>query len=119
MFDGILWAFVMGGAICVLAQLVMDLTKLTPAHVMVLFVSFGAIASGLGLYKPLVELAGAGASVPLPGFGHALVQGALDQVKKDGWVGVVTGGLTATALGITLAVLSGLAMAAVFTPKGR
>lgn len=113
-----LWAIVVGGLLCVLAQLVLDLTPLTPAHTMVLFVGLGSIASALGLYEPLVKLAGAGATVPLTGFGHALVQGALEAAKGKGAVGLVTGGLEATALGLTAAILLGFTASLLFTPKG-
>lgn len=113
-----LWAFVIGGLLCVLAQLVVDLTSLTPAHVMVLFVMLGAVAAGLGLYDPLVRLAGAGASVPLPGFGNVLVRGILKDIARRGPVGLLSGGLTASAMGITAAVLFGYFMAVLFSAKG-
>jgi stage V sporulation protein AE len=113
-----LWAFVIGGALCAVAQLVVDLTPLTPAHTMVLFVSLGAVAAGLGVYEPMVKLAGAGATVPLPGFGYALVKGILKETAAKGALGLLTGGLTATSLGITAAVLFGYLMAVVFNPKG-
>lgn len=111
-------AFVIGGLICVLGQLLMDLTPLTPAHVLVGFVVLGGILSGFGLYQPLVDLAGAGASVPLPGFGHALVSGALEDVDKFGFTGIFTGPLKATAPGITAAIVFGLIFAVIFNPKG-
>lgn len=111
-------AFLVGGTLSLVAQLVLDLGKLTTAHVMVLFVSLGAVASGMGLYEPLVNLGGAGATVPLPGFGHALVQGILEGARKDGLFGLFAGGLTATALGLTAAVLFGYLVALVFNPKG-
>ncbi|MCL6450120.1 MAG: stage V sporulation protein AE [Acetobacteraceae bacterium] len=114
------WAFVVGGGLCVVAQLLLDLTPdaLTPAHVMVIFVSLGALLSGLGLYQPLVDLAHAGATVPLPGFGHALVQGILKEAGREGWLGLVTGGLKATALGLTAAILVGYVVALLFNPRG-
>jgi len=112
------WAFVVGGLLCVLAQLVLDLTRLTQAHVMVLFVSLGAVVSGLGWYKPLVELGGAGAMIPLPGFGHALVQGIMKELPKSGWIGLFTGGLSATAFGLTVAIVAGYGVALLFNPKG-
>lgn len=111
-------AFVVGGLMCVLAQLTLDLGKLTGAHVMVLFVVLGAVASGLGLYEPLIKFAGAGASIPLPAFGHALVQGMLKGARAGGFAGLLTGGLSATAMGLTVAILFGLAMALVFRPRG-
>lgn len=113
-----LMAFIIGGLICVLGQLLMDLTPLTPAHVLVLFVVLGGVLSGLGLYQPLVDIGGAGATVPLPGFGHSLVSGAIEEVNKIGPLGIFTGAVKATAAGITAAVVFGLAMAIVFNPKG-
>jgi stage V sporulation protein AE len=111
-------AFVVGGLICVVAQLLLDLAKLNPAHVMVSFVCLGAIISGVGLYQPLVDIGGAGATVPLTGFGHALYQGIVKEVGQAGVVGLLTGGLRATALGITVAVASGVLVAILCNPKG-
>ncbi len=113
-----LMAFVIGGLLCFVAQLIVDLTNFTQAHTMVLFVSLGALISGFGLYQPLVDLGGAGATVPLPGFGHALVQGITKATQQEGAVGLVTGGLTATALGVTVAVVFGYAFSILFDPKG-
>jgi stage V sporulation protein AE len=110
-------AFLVGGLMCCAAQLVVDLTPLQAAHVMVLFVVLGAVAGGLGLYGPLVKLAGAGATVPLPGFGYALVQGISREVASKGAVGLLSGGLTGTALGISAAVLFGYGVALFFNPK--
>jgi len=114
----ILWAFVVGGLFCVAAQLVVDLGRLNPAYVMVLFVVLGAVASGLGLYEPLIARAGAGASIPLPAFGHALVQGMLKGAAQSGFTGLLGGGLAATATALTAAILMGLLMAVVTRPKG-
>lgn len=113
-----LQAFLLGGLLCVLAQLVVDVGRLTPAHTMVLFVVSGAVLSGFGLYEPLVRWGGAGATVPLTGFGHALTQGVIREISQEGFVGVLTGGLRATALGITVAILSGYVIALAFNPKG-
>lgn len=113
-----LMSFLIGGLICVLGQLLMDLTPLTPAHVLVLFVVLGAILSGLGLYQQLVDIGGAGATVPLPGFGHSLVTGTIEEINKVGFWGIFTGAVKATAAGITAAVVFGLAIAIVFNPKG-
>ena len=113
-----LLAFIIGGLICIIGQLLMDLTPLTPAHVLVFFVVLGGILSGLGFYQPLIELAGAGASVPLTGFGHALVAGTIEEVDKVGLLGVFSGALKATAIGIMAAVFFGLTMAVLFNPKG-
>lgn len=110
-------AFGVGGAMCAFAQGVMMVGKLTPAHVMVLFVVLGAVAGAFGLYGPLVQLAGAGASVPLPGFGFALVQGAMQDAHSMGWVGAFSGGLRATGAGIKAAVVFALAAALVASPR--
>lgn len=111
-------AFLIGGLICVIGQLLMDLTPLTPAHVLVLFVVLGGVLSGLGLYQPLVDLAGAGAVVPLPGFGHALVSGTIEEIDKVGFLGVFSGALKATSVGVMAAVIFGFTMAVLFNPKG-
>ena len=114
------WAFVIGGAFCVIGQLLMDLTsyKFTPAHVLVTFVSAGAIISALGLYQPLVNFAGAGATVPLTGFGHLLAQGAINGVNQKGILGAFSGGVSAAAVGITAAVVFGYLAALTFRPRG-
>jgi stage V sporulation protein AE len=110
-------AFLVGGAMCVLAQLVVDVGRLTAAHVMVLFVVLGAIAGGLGIYQPLVQWAGAGATVPLPGFGYTMVQGIDKATGTAGVMGLLTGGLTAASAGIKAAVLCSLGAALVFNPR--
>lgn len=110
-------AFLIGGLVCVIGQILMDMTPLTPAHVLVLFVVSGAILSGIGLYQPLVELSGAGATVPLPGFGHALVTATIEDVNKYGFWGIFSGALRGTAGGITAAMMFGLLMAVLFNPK--
>jgi len=113
------WAFVVGGGICLVGQLLMDLTsyKITPAHVLVGFVTLGAILSGLGLYQPLVDFAGAGATVPLTGFGHLLAKGAIEGVTKDGPLGIFSGALSAAAVGITASVVFGYFAAVAFRPR--
>lgn len=116
--QGYLMAFVIGGLICVIGQLLMDTTPLTPAHVLVLFVVLGGVLSGLGLYQPLIDLGGAGATVPLPGFGHALVSGTIEDVDKYGFTGIFTGAFRAAAAGITAAMVFGFAMAVLFNPRG-
>ncbi|KYZ77489.1 stage V sporulation protein AEB [Anaerosporomusa subterranea] len=113
-----LMAFLIGGLICVIGQLLMDMTPLTPAHVLVIFVVCGAVLSGLGVYQPLVEIGGAGATVPLPGFGHALVTATIEDVNKYGFWGIFSGALRGTAAGITAAMIFGLLAAALFNPKG-
>lgn len=113
-----LMAFLIGGLICIAGQLLMDLTPLTPAHVLVLFVVAGGVLSGLGLYQPLIDLGGAGATVPLPGFGHTLVSGTIEEINKSGFLGIFTGALKATAAGLTTAIVFGFAAAVLFNPKG-
>lgn len=114
-------AFVVGGAICVIGQLLMDLTsyKITPAHILVGFVTGGVVLSAVGLYQPLVDFAGAGATVPLPGFGHLLAQGAIKGVQTRGLLGAFSGGIEAASVGIAAAVIFGYLIAATFTPKGE
>ncbi|MDH7576261.1 MAG: stage V sporulation protein AE [Bacillota bacterium] len=114
-----LLAFVIGGLLCVIGQLLMDLTRssITPAHILVGFVTGGAVLSGLGLYQPLVDLAGAGATIPLSGFGHSLAQGAIRAVQSKGLLGAFAGGVEATAAGLVAAVVFGYAMAVLFNPR--
>ena len=112
-------AFVVGGLICVIGQILIDKTKLTPARILVSFVVAGTILSALGLYQPLVDFAGAGATVPLTGFGHLLIKGVKEGIAKDGLLGVLTGGLTSTAGGITASILCGVLVAIIFKPKNK
>lgn len=120
MFEMVIPAFLVGGAICVIGQLLMDLTKpsFTPAHVLVTFVSGGAILGALGVYGPLVRIGGAGASIPLSGFGYSLAKGAMEAVQKRGLMGAFSGGVEATAVGIAAAVFFGYLMSVAFKPKG-
>lgn len=113
-----IWAFVVGGTICVVGQLMMDGLKLTPAHTMVTLVVTGAILGGLGLYDPLVKFAGAGASVPISSFGNQLVKGALQEADRTGLVGVLTGIFKITSAGISAAIIFGFISAVLFKPKG-
>ena len=106
-----LWAFLVGGAICAVGQLLLDFTKLSPARILVLFVTTGVALTALGLYGPLVELAGCGATVPLTGFGYLMAEGVKKAVAEEGLFGALSGGITAAAAGITAAVLFGLATA--------
>ncbi|MBE6850044.1 MAG: stage V sporulation protein AE [Ruminococcus sp.] len=110
-------AFLVGGAICAVGQVLIDYTKLTPARILTAFVVIGVILSGLGWYAPLVEFAGAGASVPLTGFGHLLAKGVRQAIAEDGALGILSGGITAAAGGITAALLAGLLTAAVFKKR--
>lgn len=118
-FIDYLFAFLIGGLICVIGQLLMSLTRLTPARILVAFVTAGVVLTALGLYRPLVELAGAGATVPLTGFGYSLATGAIEGAKNEGLLGAVTGGVKATAAGITAAVFFGYIFALIFTPKTK
>lgn len=111
-------AFLVGGGICVIGQILMDVFKLTPAHTMCTLVVVGAILGGLGLYEPLIKLAGAGASVPISSFGNSLVKGALFEAKRDGLIGVITGIFEVTSAGISAALIFGFIGALLFRPKG-
>ncbi len=113
----LLKAFAVGGAICIIGQLLIDKTKLTPARILVIFVTTGAILGGFGIYEKLVDFAGAGATVPLTGFGNLLAKGAIEKVKSDGFIGVFTGGTAAAAGGIAAAVFFGYIASLVAKPK--
>lgn len=106
-------AFVVGGLICVVGQLLIDLTAMTPARILVLFVTLGVVLTAVGLYEPIVEFAGAGATVPLTGFGYTLAKGVQEAVAEQGLFGVITGGVTGAAGGITAAILFGFLCALV------
>jgi stage V sporulation protein AE len=112
------WAFVIGGLICVVGQLLFDVAKLTPAHTLSLFVVIGAVLAGFDLYEPLVDFAGAGATVPIVSFGNSLVNGAMMESEKHGLVGVLTGMFEITSSGISAAIVFGFIGALVFRPKG-
>ena len=112
-------AFIVGGFFCLIGQVLIDKTKLTPARILVSYVVAGVLLSGLGLYEPLAEFAGAGATVPLTGFGHALAKGVREAVEEKGLLGALTGGLKATAGGITAAVVSGLIVSLIFKDKDK
>ena len=114
-----LWAFLVGGTLCVIAQILIDRTRLTPARILVLYVTVGVFLGAVGVYKPLVALAGAGATVPLTGFGYAISAGVREAVDKQGFLGVFTGGLKATAGGIAAAITAGLLAAILFRPKDK
>lgn len=111
--------FIAGGLLCVVGQLLISLTKLTPARILVLFVVSGVFLSALGVYEPFVELAHAGATVPLTGFGHSLAQGAIKAAAEKGPLGALTGGISATAGGVAAAILCGFLMAVLFRPKTK
>lgn len=112
-------AFLIGGAICLVGQLLIDKTKLTPARILVSYVVAGVILGAVGLYEPFAEFAGAGAAVPLTGFGNTLAKGVREAVDEQGFLGIFTGGLKATAGGITAAILAGLLAALLFRPKDK
>jgi stage V sporulation protein AE len=112
-------AFLVGGAICLVGQILIDYTKLTPARILVSFVVSGVFLSAVGLYKPLVEFAGAGATVPLTGFGHMLAEGARKGVEEFGFLGALCGGMSAAATGISAAIFFGFIMSLIFKPGDR
>ncbi|MDM5332986.1 stage V sporulation protein AE [Ureibacillus composti] len=112
------WAFVVGGLICVIGQIMFDVFKLTPAHTLSTLVVVGAILDGLGLYEPLIDFAGAGASVPITSFGNSLVHGAMQEAEKHGLIGVLTGIFEVTSAGISSAIVFGMIGALLFKPKG-
>lgn len=112
-------AFLCGGILCAIGQILIDKTKLTPARILTGYVVAGVLLSSLGLYQPLVDWGGAGATVPLTGFGHSLAKGVAKAVAEKGWLGVFTGGLTATAGGITAAVVFAVIMALIFKPGDK
>lgn len=112
------WAFVIGGLICVFGQLMFDVAKLTPGHTMSLLVVIGAVLDGFGLYEPLIDFAGAGATIPITSFGNSLVHGALQEAEQHGLVGVLTGMFEITSSGISAAVIFGFIGALIFKPKG-
>ena len=112
-------AFLVGGSLCLLGQILIDKTKLTPARILVSYVVIGVILGAIGIYEPLVKFAGAGASVPLTGFGYTLSKGVKEAVDNSGFLGIFTGGLKATAGGITAAILSGIIMSLIFKAKDK
>ncbi len=112
-------AFLVGGLLCAIGQVLIDYTKLTPARILVTYVVAGVILGGLGIYQPLIEWAGAGASVPLTGFGYLLAKGVKQAVHEQGLLGALTGGLTATAAGITAAIIGGFIVALVAKPHDK
>ena len=112
-------AFLIGGCFCLVGQILIDKTKLTPARILVGYVVFGVILSAVGLYGPIVEFAGAGASVPLTGFGHTLAKGVMEAIDQGGFLGILSGGLRASAGGITAAIFFGLVMSILFKGKDK
>ena len=112
-------AFVAGGLLCLIGQILIDKTKLTPARILVAYVVAGVVLGGLQLYPKFVDFAGAGATVPLTGFGNTLAKGIREAVDKEGFLGIFTGGLKASAGGITTAITAGLAASLLFRPKDK
>ncbi|QGQ46106.1 stage V sporulation protein AE [Metabacillus sediminilitoris] len=112
------WAFVIGGLICVIGQIMFDVFKLTPAHTLSTLVVVGALLDGFNLYEPLIAFAGAGATIPITSFGNSLVHGAMQEAEQHGLVGVITGMFEVTSSGISAAIIFGLIGAIIFKPKG-
>ena len=112
-------AFIVGGTLCLIGQILIDKTKLTPARILVSYVVIGVLLGAVGVYKPLVEFAGAGATVPLTGFGYNLAKGVKEAVEHDGFLGIFTGGLKACAGGIAAAIFAGLLVSLIFRPKDK
>ena len=114
-----LYAFLVGGFICLIGQILIDYTKLTPARILVSYVVAGVILTAIGVYDPIVKFAGAGATVPLTGFGYSLGKGAIEAVMEKGVIGAFTGGITATAGGVAAAIVFGYIFALIFNPKTK
>ena len=112
-------AFLCGGLLCVIGQILIDKTKLTPARILVSYVVIGVFLGAIGIYKPFAEFAGAGASVPLTGFGYTLAKGVKEAVDQEGFLGIFSGGLKSTAGGITAAVFAGLLASLIFKPRDK
>lgn len=112
-------AFIVGGLICVIAQILIDKTKLTAGRILVVFVTLGAILGAFGIYDKIIDIGGAGATVPLPSFGNSLAKAAMEEVREKGLLGAFTGGIKGAAAGITAAVFFGYLMALIFNPKTK
>lgn len=119
MFLSFVFAFVVGGFICVIGQLLMDVGKLTPGHMLSTLVVVGAILDGFGLYEPLIDFAGAGATIPITSFGNSLTHGAMNEAEKHGVIGVLTGMFEVTSSGISAAIIFGFIASILFKPKGN
>ena len=112
-------AFLIGGVLCLIGQILIDKTKLTPARILVSYVVIGVLLGGIGIYEPLVKFASAGATVPLTGFGYNLAKGVKEAINENGFIGVFTGGLKATAGGITAAIIAGIVVSLIFKPRDK
>lgn len=119
MVTSFLIAFIVGGAICVIGQLLMDVGKLTPGHTLSTLVVVGSILGGLGLYRPLIDFAGAGATIPIMSFGNSLTHGAMWEAERHGWIGVLTGMFEVTSSGVSAAIVFGFIASFLFKPKGN
>ncbi|MGX9133440.1 stage V sporulation protein AE [Rummeliibacillus sp. JY-2-4R] len=119
MIVSLLMAFIVGGLICVIGQLLMDVGKLTPAHTLSLLVVIGAVLDGFNLYEPLIDFAGAGATIPITSFGNSLTHGAMAEAERHGWIGVLTGMFEVTSSGISAAIVFGMIGAIIFRSKGQ
>ena len=115
----LLWAFLVGGAFCAFAQVLIDKTRLTPARILVFYVVLGVFLTGVGVYQSLVNFAGNGATTPLTGFGYSLAKGVEKAIEENGAIGIITGGLSGTAGGITAAMIFGLIVALIFKSKPK
>jgi stage V sporulation protein AE len=118
-FTSFLYAFLIGGTICAIGQILIDKTKMTSARILVLFVTIGVVLTALGIYQKIVDIGGAGATIPLTGFGYNLAKGAFKEVDKVGLLGAFTGGIKATAAGVAAAVFFGYISAVAFRPKAK
>ena len=112
-------AFLVGGIFCLIGQVLIDKTKLTPARILVSYVVMGVLLGAIGVYKPIIDFAGAGATVPLTGFGSTLAKGVREAIERDGFIGIFTGGLTASAGGIAAAIFAGLLASLIFKAKDK
>ncbi|MDD2447882.1 MAG: stage V sporulation protein AE [Tissierellia bacterium] len=112
-------AFIVGGLICIIGQIILDNTKFTPAHLLLTFLLSGVVLGALGLYQPLVDFAGAGASIPISGFGNSLAKGAIKGANEKALIGAFTGGIEATGAGVAAIILFGYTMAVIFNPKTK
>jgi stage V sporulation protein AE len=117
--EKLIYSFIFGGIICVLAQLLIDLTRLTPARILVILVSTGVLLFAIGIYKPMFDIFGAGISVPLIGFGANIAKGVRDAIDSEGIIGILTGGLSSSSAGITVALLAGFLSALLFKTKSK
>src|SRR5690554_8200245 len=113
-----IWAFLVGGAICAIGQIMMDIFRMTPAHTMTTLVVSGAVLGGLGIYEPLIDFAGAGATIPISSFGNSLFKGAWSEYEMNGIIGVLTGIFEITSAGISAAIIFGFIASLLFKPKG-